>query len=204
MDRLFAHFYDRFMAGTEEACLRQWRAELLADARGEVLEIGSGTGGNVAFYPDDAVLTLCEPSPAMRAILAENADDARLCDADAERLPFPDASFDVVVSTLVLCTVRSPAKSLAEVARVLRPNGRLLFMEHVVSQDAGRRRWQKALDPFWSRFAGGCHCCRDTEGALGEAGFIVESIARDSMRKAFPILRPTIRGTARVDRVSAR
>lgn len=204
MDRLFAHFYDRFMAGTEEACLRQWRAELLAHANGDVLEIGAGTGANVTFYPPDAKLTLCEPSPAMRAILAQNAPNAVLCASEAEELPFADASFDSVVTTLVLCTVKSPAASLAEVARVLRPDGRLFFLEHVVSHDPKRRRWQKVLDPAWSRFAGGCHCCRDTEHALKQAGFVVESIARESMRKAFPILRPTIRGVARVDHAGAR
>lgn len=205
MSFLMAQFYDRFMSKSEDACLRQWRAELLADVRGDVLEVGAGTGANLAAYPRDGVrLTLCEPDEAMRARLvakrgAEYASP-RVTDWPAERLGVDDNSQDVVVTTLVCCSVTDLGAALAEFRRVLRPGGRFVFLEHVgAEQGSGRRRVQNVLNPAWRKLAGNCHLNRDTEAAIAAAGFELESVTRESMRKALPFIRPTVRGVARLD-----
>lgn len=204
MSRLFAAIYDPFMRGAEHACLAQWRAELLKDAVGDTLEIGAGTGANAPHYPPDVRrLVLTEPDPDMlvrlkrKAVLVRGPRiEAFLAAADA--LPFEDASFDTVVSTLVLCSVPDVAKALAEVRRVLRPGGRLLFLEHVAADDRPARLvWQRRLEPVWRHISGNCHLTRRTGEAIRAAGFVVEREARESVRKALPIVRPSIRGLAR-------
>jgi len=206
MPWLMAKLYDRMMAGTEQACLQAWRQELLADVSGDVLEIGAGTGANLEFYGADVRrLLLTEPDPHMSALLlrklaarAGSSSTAEVQTASSEQLPFADASFDTVVGTLVLCSVADPARAIAEIHRVLRPGGRLLFIEHVAADDnPGRLRWQHRLEPLWKRIAGGCHLTRDTGAALRAAGFVIEGEQRSSMRKAPPVVRPTIRGVAR-------
>jgi len=205
MPRLMAWIYDPFMRATEEACLRQWRAELLAGLVGDVLELGAGTGANLPFYPAPGPplgrLVLAEPDRHMRARLHQRLHelgraDAEVCDADASALPFADGSFDVVVSTLVLCSVPDQARALAEARRVLRPGGRLVFLEHVASDRPDRLAWQRRLEPLWKRVAGNCHLTRDTAAAIRAAGFTVERIERQSARRALPIVRPTVRGVA--------
>jgi SAM-dependent methyltransferase len=198
MSWFLAAIYDRYMRKSEQACLASWRAELLAAARGDVLEVGAGTGANLPCYPAAVTrLVLCEPDPHMRARLAPRAAGrAELCAASADSLPFADASFDAVVSTLVLCSVPSPDRTLAELHRVLRPGGALLYLEHVAAEDPGRLRWQRRLEPVWRQLAGNCHLTRHTHDAIVRAGFTIDHEARESMRKALPILRPTIRGAA--------
>lgn len=193
------------MAATEEACLRGWRAELLAGVEGDVLEVGAGTGANLAHYgPLVRRLVLAEPDRHMRARLAALVAarppgvPVEVVDAPAERLPFADATFDAVVSTLVLCSVDDLPATLAELRRVLRPGGRLHFLEHVAATDRpGRLRWQRRLEPVWRRVAGGCRLTRTTGDAIAAAGFEVEDVTRESMRKALPVVRPTVRGRAR-------
>jgi ubiquinone/menaquinone biosynthesis C-methylase UbiE len=203
MSRLLAAVYDRLTAGSEEACGQAWRAELLAGLAGAVLEIGPGTGHNLAHYPDAVErLVLAEPDRHMRTKLAQRLAASRrraeVIDAGVDRLPFDDATFDTVVSTLVLCSVPSQANALAEIRRVLRPGGSLVFLEHVAAIDRPERLvWQRRVEPVWKRIAGGCHLTRDTEAAIGAAGFHVERVQRESMRKAMPVVRPTIRGLAR-------
>lgn len=197
--------YDRLMAPTEEAGLTDWRHELLGDLSGDVLEAGAGTGLNLAHYPptlDRLVLT--EPDPHMRRRLqralaaAPPLFPAEVGDGSLDALPYGGQSFDAVVATLVLCSVRSPAEALSEVRRVLRPGGRLVFIEHVAATGKPRRlRWQHRLEPVWKRLAGNCHLTRDTEQAIEAAGFEVEHVTRESMRQAMPIVRPSIRGMAR-------
>ncbi|HEY7151073.1 MAG TPA: class I SAM-dependent methyltransferase, partial [Solirubrobacterales bacterium] len=131
---LFARGYDRFTKTTEDAGLRAKRRALLAGARGRTLEIGAGTGSNLELYPEAVTeLVLTEPDGHMRgqleSKLAESARNAEVVDADGERLPFGDQSFDTAVATLVLCTIPDPQAALGEVARVLKPGGRLLFLE---------------------------------------------------------------------------
>lgn len=204
---LLAALYDPFMRATEEACLSGWRAELLGGVGGSVLEIGAGTGANLAHYPSAVErLVLTEPEPAMRGRLAQKAREVRpaavseVVDATGERLPFDDGTFDVVVSTLVLCSARDPGEVVREMRRVLRPGGQVVFLEHVAAEDpgrGGRAAWQRRLEPIWKRLAGGCHLTRRTEATLVAGGLSIESITRESMRRALPWIRPTIRGVAR-------
>lgn len=201
MSWLFATIYDAFMARTERACLGAWRRELLGQLRGSVLEIGAGTGANLVHYPEALDrLVLTETDEHMLRRLARNPGAqgrAEIVPASAAALPFPDASFDVVVSTLVLCTVPDPERALAEVHRVLRPSGAFVFLEHVAADGASRRAWQRRTEPLWSRLAEGCHVTRDTRAAIANAGFGFDSLVEDEMKKALPIVKPTIRGVAR-------
>jgi ubiquinone/menaquinone biosynthesis C-methylase UbiE len=199
--RLFAAGYDTLMASTERAGLAARRAELLSEARGRVLELGGGTGVNLAHYPVDlARLVVTEPEAPMARRLRERAaatrPDAEIVAAGAERLPFPDDSFDTVVCTLVLCTVGDPGAALAEVRRVLADSGRLLFIEHVRSEDAALARWQDRLHPLWLRFGHGCNCNRPTLETIERAGLRADSVQRSRLPKSPPIVRPLIVGTA--------
>ncbi|MDP3274226.1 MAG: class I SAM-dependent methyltransferase [Deltaproteobacteria bacterium] len=203
MSRLFAGIYDWFMRDTERACLAAWRATLLGPLRGHVVEVGAGTGANLAHYPSDlASLTLCEPDAHMRAKLQHNiaqsaSRETSILDASVESLPMQDASVDVIVCTLVLCSVSDPALALKSFARVLRPGGSLVYIEHVAAHnDPTRLRLQRRIDGVWSRVAEGCHVTRDTAASIRQAGFEVVHEQRESMRKALPWLRPTIRGVA--------
>jgi ubiquinone/menaquinone biosynthesis C-methylase UbiE len=194
--RIFATCYDRVMAATEDAGLRDARREVLAQARGRVLEIGAGTGANVELYPDTvAQLVLTEPEEPMARRLRPRAGAAQVVVAPAESLPFEDDSFDTAVCTLVLCTVVDQEAAIGEIRRVLKPGGRLLLIEHVRAGDPGLARWQDRLDGFQRRVAHGCHANRDTAAALGRAGFAVD-VADWRIPKAPPYVKPAIRGTA--------
>lgn len=205
MGRLFAAVYERMIAASEDACVRDWRRDLLADLHGEVLELGAGTGLNLAHYPATVTrLVLTEPDRHMRGRLearlaAEPPAPAavEVVDAGADRLPFDDARFDAVVATLVLCSVPDQRAALAEVRRVLRPGGRFVFLEHVAADHRPNRlRWQRRLEPVWKRVAAGCHLTRRTLEEIRAAGFEVDGNRRESMRKASPLVRTTERGTA--------
>ncbi len=207
MSWLFSTLYDPFMRSSERACLSDWRAALLANATGEVLEVGAGTGANLPFYGSGVTrLVLSEPDPHMRARLSRKIarDDlprGEVSEGEAGRLPFDAASFDTVVSTLVLCSVPNLADSLADIRRVLRPGGRLLFLEHVAAEDRpDRLAWQRRLEPAWLLVSGNCHLTRRTGKAIRDAGFEVEQEKRESMRKALPFVRASIRGVARAPR----
>jgi ubiquinone/menaquinone biosynthesis C-methylase UbiE len=202
--RAFARFYDRALKATEENGLGAMRGELLAGARGRVIEIGAGTGVNLELYGDGVEdLTLVEPDPHMgvqlRKRLADRHGDplpAQLVAAPAEALPFPDDTFDTAVATLVLCTIPDSVAAIDAMARVLKPGGRLLFIEHVRAEDASIARWQDRLEKPWRFLADGCHCNRDTEANLRASSFKVESIDHTKMPKAMPLVRPLICGTA--------
>jgi ubiquinone/menaquinone biosynthesis C-methylase UbiE len=201
MSWLMAAVYDRFMKTSEEACLGKWRAELLADLSGEVLEVGAGTGATLPLYPKAVTrLVMAEPDPHMRRRLREKPRPAgvEVSDASLEKLPFDDRSFDAVVCSLVLCSVRDQKAALAEIARVLRPGGRLVFLEHVAADGKpDRLKWQGRIEPVWKHLMGNCHLTRRTEAAIVAAGLRIERIERESIRKALPIVRPSIRGVAR-------
>ncbi len=184
--------------------MRAWRRELLGDLQGQVLEIGAGTGASLELYPREGLeLQLCEPDAAMRVqmerkVAALGLGHVRVNASPAERLHAESASVDYVVSSLVCCTVPDLSATLAEVQRVLKPGGSLVFLEHVAAPAGTRRRvWQERLNPLWGMFAGGCHLNRDTEAAIQRAGFEIAEIKRESMRKAAPLMRPTVRGVAR-------
>jgi SAM-dependent methyltransferase len=200
--RVFAAIYDPSLWIGERAGMRRYRQDLLIRARGRTLEIGSGTGLNLAHYPDDVDdLVLAEPDPSMRKRLQtavrRSERKARVIDTDAEKLPFADTSIDTVVSTLVLCTVNAPDLALSEIARVLRPDGQLLFIEHVRSDSATLARWQDRLARPWRRFAEGCCCNRATLELMDACGFQLE--ARPAAWRAMPpIIRPLTIGRATV------
>lgn len=202
--RIFAAFYDRAMAGTEQAGLGDRRRALLAQAQGRIVEVGAGTGVNLAHYPPAGIeeLVLVEPEEPMarrlRRRAAESSLPIRIVAAPAEALPLPDGTFDVAVCTLVLCTVRDQAAALSELRRVLKPGGALLFLEHVRASDARLARWQDRLHPLWVRFGHGCHCNRPTLDAIGAAGFDVRDVEHAGLPKSPPIVRPMIVGVAAI------
>jgi ubiquinone/menaquinone biosynthesis C-methylase UbiE len=131
-----------------------------------------------------------------RRLEARDAGRHTVVRAPAESLPFPDASFDTVVATLVLCTVDDQARSLEEARRVLKPGGRLLFLEHVRSENPSLARWQDRLHGPWKAFGHGCHCNRDTLAGIKAAGFTVERSEAGTVPKLPPIVRPLIVGQA--------
>ena len=203
MSFLTAFFYDSFMAKTEEACLRDWRHRLLEQVSGDVLEVGAGTGANIRFYSGDVNrLVLSEPDKHMRKLLKRQVDihdlgNVSIIGGTAEQIESEDESFDYVVTTLVCCSVTNLNTCLSEFRRVLRPGGRFVFLEHVAAADGtSRRRWQNRINPIWKTFMGNCHLNRETEQAIVAEGFEIIKIERESMRKAPPIVRPTIRGIA--------
>ena len=198
--RFTAALYDRFVWLGERLGMAARRRQLLAGASGKVLEIGAGTGLNLSRYPAGLEeLVLAEPGGPMadRIDLSRAPDGvpARLVRAAAEELPFADSSFDTVVSTLVLCTVSDPDRSLAEVARVLRPGGRLLFCEHVAAERGWRRALQRGAVRPWAAFADGCRCDRPTLATI-ESRLRVESVERASWRGMPAIVKPLVWGSA--------
>jgi SAM-dependent methyltransferase len=195
-NRVFALAYDPFLARAERLGIAQARRELLADARGRVLEIGAGTGLNLPHYPAGLEVVYTEPDPHMAKRLRRRG--AEVVEAGAETLPFADDSFDTVVSTLVLCTVPDVPAALREVARVLRPGGRLLFLEHVrAPSGSSLERWQDRLHGPWKAFACGCNCNRDLVAALDRASVSVEHAESREWRFMPPIVRPVLAGAAR-------
>src|SRR5207248_4232747 len=175
----FALTYDRFSRAAEEAGLREMRKSLLAEAHGRVLEIGGGTGANLPHYNGIDSLVITEPEPPMLRRLERKAREheplAKVLRAPAEDLPFEDDTFDSVVSTLVLCGVDDQPRALREARRVLRPGGRLLFLEHVRSDDPQLARWQDRLNGV-NRFMVGCECNRPTLDTIRAAGFDVTCV----------------------------
>jgi SAM-dependent methyltransferase len=200
--RVFAALYDPLFWAGERAGLRAHRRALLSEARGRTLEIGSGMGLNLAHYPKDLEeVVLTEPDAAMRSQLQKRlrrrGRPFRLVNAPAERLPFADGWVDTVVSTFVLCTVDAPDLVVREIARVLRPGGTLLFIEHVRSDSPGLARWQDRLAKPWGRFARGCRCNRATTQLIAASGFDLDHVTPASWRRMPPIVAPLSIGRAR-------
>ncbi len=199
-DFVFAALYDRIMRRGEQRSMGRRRGELVARARGRTLEIGAGTGANIPHYPDAVEeLILAEPFEPMRRRmqrkLTASGRPASTLDASAEALPLEEESLDTVVSTLVLCTVDFPDLALSEVARVLRPRGQLLFIEHVRSASPRRASWQDRLETPWRHFGAGCRCNRDTIASIRAAGFSTEH--EDVHWKGVPpIVAPIVIGRA--------
>jgi ubiquinone/menaquinone biosynthesis C-methylase UbiE len=186
--------YERFVLPRliDWACglevVERQRAKVVPGVRGRVLEIGFGSGRNLPFYAKSGASEVVglEPAAEMRALgerrLAELRRDGlelpvELLAAPAEEIPAEDASFDTVLVTYTLCTIPEPERALAEMRRVLRPAGRLVFCEHGAAPDPGVRRWQDRVNPVWRRLAGGCHLNRDVPELLTAAGFRVEEMA---------------------------
>jgi ubiquinone/menaquinone biosynthesis C-methylase UbiE len=179
---------------------------LLAGAAGDVLEIGSGTGGNLPFYgPAVTSLTMTEPQLPMLRRLQHKASghtrDVTILRAPAEDLPFDNGSFDVAVSTLVLCGVDDQPRALRELHRVLRPGGQLLFIEHVRSGDPAQARLQDRIN-WLSRLVVCCDCNRPTLDSIRAAGFTPGQVRHTTLPKAPKFASPTIMGAATIRRVS--
>ncbi len=197
---LFAAMYDRMSRKSEEAGVGALRQGLLADAVGSVLEIGAGTGINLPHYAGTvASLVVTEPDPAMLRRLQRKAREqaplAKVLRAPAEDLPFEDGTFDTVVSTLVLCGDEDQERALREARRVLRPGGRLLFMEHVRSDDPAFARFQDRMN-WLNRLIVDCDCNRPTLTTIERAGFHVSRLERTTLPKAPKFVRPLIVGAA--------
>jgi ubiquinone/menaquinone biosynthesis C-methylase UbiE len=198
--RLFAALYDTVSKGSEAAGMREERRQLLASTEGATIEIGAGTGLNLEHYPEAVTrLVLAEPDRHMRRRLRRRVDAleraAEVIDASAERLPFPDATFDTAVVTLVLCSVSNQEVALAEIARVLKPNGRLLFIEHVRSGDPKLAKRQDRIRPLYNLVD--CNPNRETLAAIEASTLRVESVRHGEVPKAPKVERPMIVGTAR-------
>lgn len=199
----FARFYER-LSRLMERDVGERRDELLSGLSGRVLEIGAGNGMNFAHYPPtvDEVVAL-EPEPYLR----EKAEAAAVTapvrvnvgDAAAYPLPLGDDSADAAIASLVLCSVPDPDRALAELRRVLKPGGELRFMEHVRSDRPRKARIQGRLDSsgIWPRFAGGCHCSRDTVAAIEAAGFEVERVRNFDLGPSWGHTNPHVLGVAR-------
>jgi ubiquinone/menaquinone biosynthesis C-methylase UbiE len=192
--------YDRWYEPAERAGLDELRRRTLADVSGRVLEIGAGTGLNLPYYPSSAEeIVLAEPDPPMArrlsARLAGTQVPGKLLSAPAEALPFEDSSFDWVVSSFVLCTVPELERALTEIKRVLRPGGKLAFLEHIRSTDPKLARWQDRLHGAWFRLGNGCHCNRRTVEGI-EREFELGEVSFGDLPKAPFLWRPFALGTA--------
>lgn len=196
---VFAALYDRLNGRLEREVLAPLRTDLLRGVSGRVLDLGAGTGANLPYLTDEVRIVAAEPDPAMRRRLSAKLEATdrvvEVCPAAGEALPFADGSFDWVVCTCVLCSVSDPARTLAEVGRVLVPDGRLVVLEHV--RGSGRlARWQDLVTPVWSRLLAGCHPNRDIARLVAGSGFRFTDIeALDPFPSVVPT-RPLIAGVA--------
>ena len=200
---LFARFYARVLARNEPAQMRAHRDELLAGLGGRVVEVGAGSGANFPHYPAgvDEVVAV-EPESYLReqarAAAAGAAVRVTVLDGVADALPLEDASCDVAVACLVLCSVPDQASALAELRRVLKPGGELRFYEHVHAHTPRMARAQQLVDrTFWPRAFGGCHTARDTVAAIEAAGFALERHRDLRLPPSFLPVSPQAIGVAR-------
>jgi ubiquinone/menaquinone biosynthesis C-methylase UbiE len=157
------------------------RERTVRDLSGEVLEVGFGSGLNVPHYPDTVTKVYAvDPSEVGRRLAAKRVAESPVpiesIGLDGEHLPLPDCSVDAVLMTWTLCTIPHPDQALREIARVLRPGGRLHFIEHGHSPDANVERWQRRLNPIQQRIAGGCHLDRQIDDLIADAGFEFEHL----------------------------
>jgi ubiquinone/menaquinone biosynthesis C-methylase UbiE len=156
-----------------------FRERVIGAAEGRVLEIGVGSGLNLPFYrPPVREIVALEPAPRLVSMArsASSSMPVNFLEASAEAIPLDEHSVDTVVTTWTLCTIPQAATALAEMRRVLRPGGKLLFVEHGLAPDEGVRRWQDRLTPVWRRFSGGCHLNRPIRSMIEGDGFRIERI----------------------------
>lgn len=204
-ERFFAWYYPKVVGMAERAGQAETRRELLSAAAGRTLEIGAGSGFNLPHYTGAvSELVVSEPSPHMREHLRERLEAEappvgswKLADASAERLPFDDASFDTVTGGFIMCSIQEPASALREIARVLRPGGRYIFLEHVhAGEGTMLGRFQDLIEIPHRYFAAGCHPNRRTWELIEASPLEIERLDRGRQPKAPPSVRPTILGSA--------
>jgi SAM-dependent methyltransferase len=179
-ERVLPHCVDRSLSTRPVMRLRE---KACAGLSGRVLEIGFGSGLNVAAYPDAVTsVDAVEPSDRAWALSAPRRAGSRApverTGLDGQRLAAPDAAYDAALSTFTLCTIPDVAAALAELRRVLRPGGELHVLEHGLAPEPGVVRWQRRLEPLQRRVAGGCHLTRDVPALLAGAGFRVTAVER--------------------------
>lgn len=191
--------YDLAGRRAEKGELGRLRHDLVSQLEGTVLEVGAGTGLNLAHYERAERVIALEPDSGMASRLRKRASESAMpvdvVTGTAESLPFEDASFDTAVVTFVLCSVEDPHAALAEVRRVLRPGGRLVLLEHVRGADR-LARWQDRLTPLHRKVAGNCHLNRATRDAVAEAGFDVGGVQAVRIPGSHPLVRSGIQGVA--------
>ena len=192
----FPWIIERVMASKDAEDLRRG---VLTDAGGEILEIGFGTGMNLPCYPEHVrKITVVEPHPQMnryaqKRISASSIEvDAHLL--GAERLPFADGSFDSVVSTWTLCSIPDIRQALGEVRRVMKANGRFIFLEHGLSQEVQVQAWQRRINPLWNIFSNGCQLDRDIPALLSGAGFNLVRLERFCSPKSSQLTGSSFKG----------
>ena len=199
--RLFAAGYDLLNSGVEGRVV-PFRRRTAGLARGDVLEVGGGTGANLPFYPPETTVTFIEPDPYMakrlRGHILSQRRQASIVQQVGESLPFADASFDTVVTTLVLCMVHDADAVVREVRRVLKPGGVFLFYEHVISPRPRGQWWQHKLNPVWKCLTTGCNLDRDLTGSIQQAGFVTVEVEQFDLSVGLPITIPNIVGAAKV------
>lgn len=168
--------------------LLEYRRRTVSRARGRVLEVGIGSGLNFSFYGRQvATVVGIDPSAALlRRAGRRSAGTAALAEASAETLPFESGAFDTVVTTWTLCSIPDVGSALRDMRRVLRPDGRLLFVEHGLASDRSVVRWQNRLTPCWQCLSGGCHLNRKIDDLIAAAGFAFEQLETGYMRGRNP------------------
>ena len=204
-ERFFAWYYPKVAGLAERAGQAETRRELMSAASGRTLEIGAGSGFNIPHYTGRVTeLVVSDPSPHMRELLRERleADPPPVgswvvADADAEALPFEDESFDTVTGGFIMCTIPDPAAALDEIARVLKPGGRYLFLEHVhAGEGTLLGRIQDLIEIPHRYIAAGCHPNRRTWETIARSPLEIERLERGNQPKAPPSVKPTILGSA--------
>lgn len=195
---VFAAFYPRMARGMEAGPLGAARRELLAAARGVVVDLGAGVGLNLPHLgPDVSIVHAVEPDPHMVRRLTPNLPGGAVVhQVGAEAVPLPDASVDTVLATLTLCTVQDPEAAVREIRRVLRPDGQVLVLEHVLALDARTAAWQHRMRLPWRWFGAGCNPTRDTAESFAAAGFDVGGLDRITI-PGLPMTREWITGVLR-------
>jgi ubiquinone/menaquinone biosynthesis C-methylase UbiE len=190
-------YQDRILPFVIDMAMRQrnlapYRSRVVPAAEGRVLEIGVGSGLNLPFYSQkvERVIGL-DPSPKLLSMARQAARPSsgpvEFVEGSAEAIPLEDASVDTVVTTWTLCSISDAPRSLSEMRRVLKPDGRLLFVEHGRAPDAGVRWWQDHLNPAWKHLGGGCHLNRAIGALIEGAGFQFERIETGYMRGPRPM-----------------
>ena len=191
-------FYQRFIVPPMIALVMKtaeatrYRKKIVPGVEGRVLEIGIGSGLNMPFYSDavSAVVGI-DPSPELLAMAQKRADKApfatELVNGPAEDMPFESASFDCVLTTWTLCSIGEPLIALAEMRRVLKPAGRLVFVEHGRARASRVIAWQDRLNPIWRCFSGGCNLNREIDGLIENAGFAIAELETEYMKGPKPL-----------------